>query len=152
MGLRWRTILAATTSWDNLGLRQTATCCSTLLGNSCAVHRRKTAQATTCLAGVVAEAVCTGGATRCYRPAYAVRMFDRDLGNMATLFIIMMTIYIKWIRDMKYCGGRDEAPACSVFCEGTRARWSPTADVARLPRVVLLRWGLRGSLRDVRIQ
>ena len=115
-------MLAATTSWDKLGLRQTATGCSILLGDSCAVHRQKTAQATTCLAGVVAEAVCTGGATRCYRPAYAVRMFDRDLGNMATLFIIMMTIYIKWIRDMEYCGGRGEAPACGVFCMAMRAR------------------------------
>jgi hypothetical protein len=36
---------------------------------------------------------------------------------------------------MDYCGGYGEAPARGIFFEATRARWSPTAGVARPPRV-----------------
>jgi len=52
-----------------LGLQRTAAGCSASLGGSGVVHRRKTAQTTTWLAGMMAEAVCAGGATRCCRPA-----------------------------------------------------------------------------------
>ena len=53
---------------------------------------------------------------------------------------------------MEYCGGRGEAPVCSVFLDATRERRSLTADAARPPRVVLSRWRLRGSLRVARIR
>ena len=55
---------------------------------------------------------------------------------------------LKWICDMECCGGRGEAPACGVFFEATRVRWSPTADVARLPCVCAFA-RLRCSLREV---
>jgi hypothetical protein len=73
-----------------LGLQRTAAGCSVLVGDSGEVHSRKTVQVTTCLAGLTAKTVYTGGATRCYRSAGAVRLFDGDLGNGATLFIILM--------------------------------------------------------------
>ena len=40
-------------------------------------------------------------------------------------------------------------PRVRCFPEAMRARWSPTADVARPPRVVLSRWRLRDSLSEV---
>ena len=53
---------------------------------------------------------------------------------------------------MEYCGRHGEAPVCSVFLEATRERWSPMADAARPPCVVLSWWRLRGSLCVVLIR
>ena len=50
-----------------LSLQRTAAGCSASLGDSGAVHRRKMAQTTTWLDGLMTEAVCVDGATRgCY--------------------------------------------------------------------------------------
>ena len=43
-------------------------------------------------------------------------------------------------------------PHVRCFPEATRVRWSSAADVARPPRIVLLRWRLRDSLSEVRIR
>jgi hypothetical protein len=47
-----------------LGLQRTVARCSASLGDSGAVHRRKMARTTTWFAGMMAETVCAGDATR----------------------------------------------------------------------------------------
>ena len=62
-----------------LGLQRTAAGCSASLGDSGAIHRRKTARTTTCFAGMMAATVCAGGATRCCRPAVVALVSDGNL-------------------------------------------------------------------------
>jgi len=84
-GVAWQLLVWCRTSSEDgarsndtmgrLGLQRTAAGCSALLGNSGVVHRQKTAQTTTWLAGMMAEGVCAGGATRCCRPVGVARLF-----------------------------------------------------------------------------
>ena len=73
----WRCLAIASAVWDNVGgqcsqqrhrgiagLATAAAGCSTLLGDSGAVHHRKMAQPITWLAALAAEAVSVGGAKR----------------------------------------------------------------------------------------
>lgn len=50
------------------------------------------AQATTLYAGMGAETRCASDATRCCRTADTIRLFDGDIGNKATPFIILIVI------------------------------------------------------------
>jgi hypothetical protein len=60
-----------------------------LAGLFSAVHRRKTAQVTTLLASMSAEAACTGGATRC---CYRLECLVGIMGIGVTLLIILTAI------------------------------------------------------------
>ena len=86
---------------------------------------------------------------RCGRPEGVVRL---SMGIMKARHHCSSSWWrhYKRIRDSEYYGGSGEPPACGVFGEATRARRSPTADVARPPHVCAFA-RLRGSLREVRI-
>lgn len=75
---------------------------------------------------------------RCRRPAGTIHLFDGDLGNKATMFIILMQYNIR-IHDTEYRGGCGDALARGVFGMATRGSWSSTAGEARPPHGVFLR-------------
>ena len=64
VGQHWRMALAATTRWDDLTCSGLWRAVKLRCGYSGAVHRRKTAQATTWLVGTATKAARASGATR----------------------------------------------------------------------------------------
>ena len=134
-----------------LGLQRTTAGHSTLFGDSGVVYRRKMALATTWFPTMAAVA----GTRASQRDAVVRRAWFQlstrfmEAGHHCSSF---WWRHYKRIRDSEYCGGSGEAPACGVFGEATRARRSPTADVARPPRVVFSWWRLRGGMSAVRIR
>ena len=75
VGQRRRAALAASTRWDDLTCSGLWWVVQLRCGYSGAVHRRKTAQATTWLVGM---------AMKVARASEATRLFDGDIGNRAT--------------------------------------------------------------------
>ena len=75
-----------------LGLQRTTAGCSASLGDSDAVHHWKTAQATTWLAGMMAEAVWRVCNMRLSSGGRGSSISDGVLGNGATLFFILAVI------------------------------------------------------------
>ena len=73
-------------------------------------------------------------------------LFDRDPGGAGHLCSPLRLRLLKRILGVELCGG------CGVAPVRRRERWSPTAEAARPPRVVLSWRRLRGSLRVIRIR
>jgi hypothetical protein len=77
--------------------------------------------------------------------------FDGDLGKRGNTVLHPDGDIINGSATQCTMANVARPPRVVFFCEATRARWSPTSDVARPSLVVLSRWQLRVSLREVRI-
>jgi len=101
-----------------LGLQRTAAGCLVLLSDSGVVHRRKTAQATTWFASLVAVAVLWVAQRDAVVRRARFGCLMGILEHRATLFIILQRLK-EWIHGTEYCGGCGGAPACGVFSVAT---------------------------------
>ena len=119
VGLRRRTALAATASFDNWacsGLRRVA---QLGWGHPMGYNIGRRRKRLPCLAALAAVAKCEGEAKRRSQPTVTAWWFAEICGSGASL-LTTSTVTFETVRGGEYCGGRGKALACGVLFEVTQ--------------------------------